>query len=454
MTAATVEGEKPDRGEGDCEPPIDLDTTYSPDHRLCDQSGSLEDWLSGLETLLIGQDVLTFAAVAGLTAPLLCWSPITGFSIEFVGRPATGKTTACALAAASWGRPALHDAIVPFERLSYPSFVSESLAMFADHPLVVDGADELFATHTTRERQGYLRDVDRAISGMSVLDGPAAATRRRHVVISSSQRSITELSGDLEEGCIRLGGHLLTVKIPDRSHGVVATVPAPFASAGRYINALSSHMQQHHGWAGRQFLAGVLNAINRDALAFRNKVAGMMEEFVSHAAVDENNGPLLRDAWRFGLVFAADRLAKAYEAMPPNLDTDNAILGCWRLYTDGEAGTPFLARLHAIADEPNIIDLGGGKLPTIDKPDRKQAAAYLRTKGGARYLYIPADKIGQAFADWDRIKSSDEVERLLQFEYEYNKDKCRKRRKRKVKKRLSKGEAQESVYCFLLNPSV
>ncbi len=284
--------------------------------------------------------------------------------------------------------------------------------------------------------------------------GDTAFSRTRLVLWSTSQRPIEELCGNDEAARARLGSRLLTIPVPtDRMGKVVADLPddGDIASSAQLIDALNRHIRNHYGHAALRLIQKLLVAAAGDEPSLRADVKKYVADFLALVSIDESDGPVRLAATRFGLVSAAGHLARRFGALPDELDTDAAVLACYRMHTGIDPYAAFLDRLRDLLKDPKTFDLGSkGKLPKVSKQQRSDALAYVRRHQGETRLYIRPKHIHLVFPEWESLKSRPSVTELLVRETEKRKSGSTHQH-RQIKCLLGRGRKPERVFCFSLS---
>lgn len=412
-------------------------------------NGSLAEYRKGLKPLLKGQHVLTTAICASLAACVLAFTDLDSFTLSFVTKSGSGKTSLLRLAASAWGRPKygeVEDSSF-FDRLE----TLEQIASVNDHPLIIDGLDSWFALENSRQRIEKARLFASIFEAKTARWNSTAFSPTRLIVLTATSNALGELCGDEQGLRDRLGTGLLTILLPTRKSGVAEpTDDKNEVNGPELMEQLNGLITMQYGHAGRQLVASLLKAAFDDDAALRAEIHTMMREFADKSGGDCQDGSARRDALRFGLIAAAGQLATRCGALPRKLDTDAAVLASYRMYANTRPPRLFLERLASLAFDPKTIDLGGGHKPsTVSDEQREAAVAYRRSVGSKTEVYIRPEQIYAAFPDWDRIKKTEDVRGCQECEgARLGKD--RKSRHRKPKKSLGRGRDQERVYCFAI----
>ena len=143
-------------------------------------------------------------------------------------------------------------------------------------------------------------------------------------------------------------------------------------------------------------------------------VASLIDEFVEQVGADPEDGASLATANRFGLLYATGCLAREMGVLPSEIDTNGAVLACYRLYQAHSGKASFASRLRALIGDSRVIDLGGAReVAEVTDKQRATAIAYIRHKSGTVLLYIRKDEITRVFEDWNEIERSKAVKRAF-----------------------------------------
>lgn len=413
--------------------------------------GDRAAYLKGLGHLLQGQDILTFALMVSLTAPLLRWAPQQeSFGFQVVGSHCSGKTVAAWVAASAWDR------VGAGEYIHNHNFVDEDSRRerfdhCSDQPVILDNLERWFALENDQRKRAIVRVLDIFLDHRIRTYGGTVLKNAHSVIWAAAREPLETLCGNDEEARTRLGGRIMAIPVPEERTGKIVAEPLPHEidSSATLIQELTAHLKQHNGHAAKRFIRKALRAAGKNEVSLRARIQRLIKRFVAKAGVEKTDGPALLAASRFGLVYAAGELGRQWGAMPKKLDPLAAALACFNLYRNGNIGnvTPFADRLRALQDDALCIDLGAGKLPVVPKQERKSALSYVRVSKGQTLVYVHPTRIYDVFPDWDMIKAKKSVVKLQRVERE-PRNGGSKHTHNTVKQKLSADRKPERVYCF------
>lgn len=161
------------------------------------EKGELEGWLE-LDPIIAAYPRLRSAIYAALLPPLMrILGSVENFSFQIIGPPASGKTTAVALAASVWGNPDLSSdtpTILPWG--ASQEFLVEAAACLRDLPLFLEDYEGSSARHRVDKMAALLAGR----GGGEMVRGSFTPVRSwSTVVLSSAVRGVEDLD---ETGCL------------------------------------------------------------------------------------------------------------------------------------------------------------------------------------------------------------------------------------------------------------
>ncbi len=406
----------------------------------------------GIAPLLVGQDVLTFSLCASLAPALMRYcDDAESFGFQLCGPESSGGLLALQLAASVWGHPARGPSIERHDYFERPD-LERRATLYHDQPFLLERPERWFALDTARKKLEHIRELGSLFINRAPLCNGSASAPTRTILMTETSRPVEELCGNDQASRDYLGDRLLLIPVPPSRKGAfIADPPNDVASSiPELVEKLNDHIRVHYGHSARRFISKVLTDVaGNDGADLRKQVRKLVRRFVECSGVDINDGPALRAATRFGLVSAAGELGKTFGALPDELDTDAAVLACYRMHVAAPGGQTVALRLRELIGTPQVVDLGSGKLPAVSGKQRKRALAYVRTKHGRTLVFVKPSSIKDVLPEWDSIEGTPAVRNLLQVEGKsLGKDNSNRHLTRK--KTLGKGRKEERVFCFLL----
>ena len=355
-------------------------------HEEHTQAGTLAGWQQDIAAKAVGNPLLLLVVSASFAGPLLQRCNAEGGGFHIVGDSSTGKTTLIEAACATWGGPG-------FKRSwrATANGMEGAAAMFNDCLLALDEISEcdpkevgaiIYALGNGRGKQR----ANRSGSAQGV-------TRWRCFVISSGERTIATT---MQEGGhrVKAGQSMRLLDIPaaqtfgawDNLHD--ASSPAAFSDAIKRAAA------QHHGQAGRAFLA---------KLTFDTSDFCAMLEDVKAApifATDGTEGQDKRAAARFALIGLAGELATSYGLtdwpVGAAIEAAGHAFKLWQS-TRGKGNDERRQILQRVSGF--IERHGDGRFSDADSTDEMQVrdrAGWWRDTNGAREYLFTADGMHEA----------------------------------------------------------
>ncbi len=385
----------------------------------CSERGSLKAWREMMSHHLSDQSIAVFALCLAFVAPILKLSSRVGnFGFELVGEGGAAKSVIQLIVSSVFGGALKNEH--GHYWISFNSTLNgfeQTMAHHNDLLMILDEASLFQAEKSPKVRASGFRALAFQLSNGSEKKrfGGASAKEFRFAYLSSSNEPLAQLIGDDTDIAKAAADRLITIQItPNRPYGAFDALPAGIDDKAQLIETLIAAVSKHHGKAIRRYLRRLVDARYADQRALKQQIATSMETFRTKAGVDRNDGSAVRVADAFGFVYAAGELAKTYGALPKAFNCGKSVMKCYRLHlARSSQGESFEERLLAIASGPRIIDLGKGKLPTLDGEQLGSAVGFIRSRGGKRELWVDPGGIYRLFPDWKRLKSTSEVKILL-----------------------------------------
>jgi hypothetical protein len=267
----------------------------------------------------------------------------------------------------------------------------------------------------------------------------------RFVFATSSNESLMDVIGGTTASGVTeaVADRLMTVPLAGRELGVFDHIPPGYSDIGDFIADLVNASAIHHGTAMRHFIQSLVSLSAKDRVAFRSRLESHISDFRHHACVEANAGSARRVADSFGLVYAAARLAKYVGALPDSFDPLSSALECYSLHKSAFLPQPSAAeRLRALFDDPDVVDLDRGPLPTLSDRRLAKTKAFLRSnRTGEIELLIPPNAIRNLVPNWNQVRRDDfEVARMVRRDGDG---------RHTVKRRVRQNSPSDRVICFV-----
>lgn len=359
--------------------------------------GTLEAWKGGTPKAVKYHPLPAFALMAMFVPPILRFMPQVGnIIIELVGPRDIGKSTALAAAASAVGPEAYITGLRDVQR-NLAAVQRQS----RDYPLVIDFVAQGLATATKPKRAELFTAVDYDL---------ARAPGGRVTLLSGRQ--------PLRDAC-NMPSHedgIITIMVPPGAQGVFASLPDGFASHAMYADHLTATANANYGVAFPAFVEALRADLKSDHQAVEDRIESLQNQFLAFAEV-QASGVEHRVARVFAAVYTAARLAIRYGVLPANFPRKAATLAVLDMYRQATtARLPFLSRLDNLIASERLVTITDEANPEAQAIAVKNALGSLTIKAGERIVKILPEKIEQAFADWKRIRGTDDVRTFLKLD--------------------------------------
>lgn len=260
--------------------------------------GELEEWKEKVARVMGRSPLGSFALAVMFVPPILAILGERGsVAFDFVGPPGSGKSTLQLLAHSAVG-PAL-----PFAGPNYRSHLDAATdidrlaALGRGLPILLDGAEELAGS-------------GRPEKAILALTRSTALVKYPSVMLSSGTARLSKLAPKVQ---IEGSWHSIPV---DSRNGVLGDRYCKTAPPWTVLNDLADIAQRHHGLAYPRFVEGLVHLRNKDPGALCSQLEADVERFVAKCDLPPGDGQAHRMARHFGIVSAAQKLARRLGALP------------------------------------------------------------------------------------------------------------------------------------------
>ena len=400
-------------------------------------NGTHRNWLVQVAQHLTGQNLPMLAVLMALAAPLLeIIGETQNVGFEFCGPPETGKTTCLRLMASIAGNPAL-----------LPSFNATKLGlegMFVAHnclPFVVDEANLV-----SRGDSQFLADFafHMSLGTTRVTAHQPVLVKYRFVFATTANdpfySGLRAFAADTASAALQ---RLIPLLVPrDNPFGVFDHLSSGFSTSGAMASYLSQAIGEQYGTPMRKMLRAVVKLRASDPDRLKNGLLRRIHAFEAAVGIATTVRGKSRIATAFGLLFAAGEFAKAHGILPANWDCMAACIAGYRNYlTQLPHHTPLAARLLAIAQRPETLDLRGRALPELSDDDLHRHGAFLNKGVSGRIELLFTDAIRrQFFPDWNTLRQS----------AEFRASNLSGRDRRTTQRQVRQGRRKERFIAFVL----
>jgi putative DNA primase/helicase len=288
--------------------PVILGTEAENAAKMAALTGTIEGWQAEVAALAVGNPLAAFCIAAALAGPLLDVLGENSGGVHLFGPSKTGKTTALSMGCSVWG--------VPYKGGALRDWRSTSNAM---EVAAEDASDGLLALDEIH--QADPREVSTVIYALFNDGGKSRMNRNSHAQRRRTWRALAMSTGEIDVGTMvaRAGERLpagAQVRLPSLPVGAdpwpeLHGQPDRLALA----NLLHAGMKQHHGHAGRAFVAILAEARGREPGGLAelfDRIRGKLESKLP-AEADAQVREVVR---RFALVATAGELATTAGILP------------------------------------------------------------------------------------------------------------------------------------------
>jgi hypothetical protein len=383
-------------------------------------AGTLKNWRRRVAFRLTGQALPSFMMALPFVGPLL---DVIGRQqsviFELIGAAGTGKTSLQKIAAGTPER---------FEDLLTGGH--DYLARYAGSLLLVDDPQLALAGVASSRLATQVRDV---VANLSRVPQPL-------VCLIAARTSLLDHVGAESSVGQAIEDRIISLRIGDRLFGVFDSIPDDEASASEFADALCAAAQASQGAPIQAYLQRLVQDRADDEAGLRERLSRFMQSFRDKSGADPDDGPSVRVADAFALVYAAGRLAQDYGVLPEDWKVGPAILRCFKEHRVGPAAPrSYLEQLEEIAAGADVIHLRRGV--SVEPELVAAAQVFVRHRAQGRELLIRAAARQEVLQAWKRQQPPPGLAALLILEDGHF----------TVKRRLHKG-APERVYAFRLPP--
>jgi hypothetical protein len=311
------------------------------------RSGSVESWKSSIAAPALSSSILMFSISAAFAPPLLKMMRTNTFGFCLFGESRSGKTLATVVAGSVVGSGSIAHLL---DWNATDNRLQEQLPEFNDCLVPVD--DLMSMKGSDRDKYARVKSLAYifalgAGTGRHSSYSPGNEDNWRAIVLSSNEISIRDLAA--RSRAERNPGE--TVRFID--------LPATFDGATDIFD-LKSNVQRRLSWekwfkACERNQGYVFENFLKLLIARKPKVRSLIQGHIrtfAESVEDEGDGNLARDiARKFGLIYAAGRLAITFRLVPWKSDTlHEAIQKCYFASRDllPDEGVTLRAGIHAL----------------------------------------------------------------------------------------------------------
>lgn len=420
---------------------------FEANEQKCGRSGNLKKWKSKVAVPLTGHSLGSFILMSAFMPPLLDLTERVGnFGFEIVGKKGIGKSTLQYLMSSVLGGVLQGDGGHYWINLDTTiNALEDVMKGHCDLPIIMDEANLLAADAPPKLRADIVKALAFKLGSGSEKGRLGNSTPRDYRLgfVISTNEPISSLIGHNSEQARAAADRLITIPIDDaKPFGVFDFLPESYSSSGDFAQALVSAAGKHHGWAINEFITHLVKERSNDEKKLRKAIKKQVARFRIKAGINSNDGSAIRVADAFGLVYAAGILAQKYGVLPKSLRCGPAALDCYKLHIQQRVGAhqPFKKRLAKLAKDTDVLRFT--KKHETRKLKVNQHKAILRKNKNQLELLVMRSKIEQVFPDWQSIKSSREITRMMKRDGKHS----------TVKRIVAKGAKPVRVYCFKILP--
>lgn len=375
------------------------EVVFEPDKRKWSTKGTLDEWRDGVARPLADQFIPMFGLMTAFAAPLKelvgAWSNV-GF--EFVGAGGLGKSSLLSWVSSVYGGDGSDPAARYWESWNTTLAGLETLApKHADCLLILDEFNLFGQQETSRKRQAMVRSAAFQLGHASgrTRFGSTRPQAYRLLYLSSSNTPLTSaLNGDDSTSTKAAADRLLTLSADARAgYGIFHSLPAGFETSSDLVRAVNGAAAANYGVAIREYLGKLVASVAVDREGVTAKLGKWIREFRDAAAIDQNQGSAVRTADSFALIYAAGKLARAYDILPKDWRCKTAVLACYHQHVQEKrlaTGAP-IDQVGAFAARAGVADLRRFiQLPDLTDGEVRAAAGFLlRGQGRNEFVIHP-----------------------------------------------------------------
>jgi putative DNA primase/helicase len=416
------------------------------------QAGSLEAWQKAVRRFVRGQPIPILSVCLGFTGPILSLTEFKeNIGFELWGGSSTGKSTMLDLLASVSGAPLGVAGSLATTWLNTGMTIQVLMAARSGLSLALDEGG-----HLGSDAEGASGQLSSAVHflGAGVTKGRKGIAGESGVAVSwlsTSNKPLAEIVGKRSADPTALAVRLINIFTgKEKTMGVWATLPKGALTTGDASNQLKAALRANHGWAIDLFLNRLVKAIQNDEDELKASIARHVARFLKKAAVGGQDGPDLRVAQKFAVVYAAGRLASDWDILPVN-NLWESLLKCFRqwqaaqLPTTGNNPTAH-ERVLAYADTnaADLFDLDAYLAPPLTARAMDTHAGFLKTVKTRRCLLIRP-------ARWEAIFGQDAFNMLTELKKAglllFNDG-------RQYNTKIRKSRTMNKVYAVVLKPPI
>ena len=388
----------------------ELEILLDDDSKKWTSKGMHAEWLE-TANLMVGQSRIILLVSFQFVPPVLSMlSDFFNIGIEIVAPPGCGKTTAARYALSVWGGD-------PARLTGFSETWATTLAGLEPtiqfHSYAMLGLDELNLFGSLDDRQ-VRRQLETAVFRLCYgvekarYNESGRPRADRMCWQSTSNVPILDVLTGINPNVVAAAGdRLITIPAVASEFGIFDRLPPGFGSSSALAEHLHSASDKFYGIPIRIFLTRLVRARRRNEPALRAWIEKKIQIFLRHAGVDLNNGPAVRVARQFGLIYAMGCLAQEWGVLPREWRIGWAVLVCYRAHLSHRAGRQPSRRteLDRIIDyarrhRQQLIDLRAGKVD-MDDDSLAEACGFLKAaSGGGLELLVPPNRMHREFRDY------------------------------------------------------
>jgi Domain of unknown function (DUF927) len=388
----------------------ELEILLDDDSNKWTSRGTHAEWLETAK-LMVGQSRIVFLVSFQFVPPVLSMlSDFFNVGIELVAAPGFGKTTVARYALSVWGGD-------PTRLTGFSETWATTLAglepTIQSHSYAMLGLDELSLFGSLDDRQ-VRRQLETAVFrlcyGVEKAKYGASGRPRADRVCwqSTSNVPILDVLTGIDPNVVAaVGDRLITIPSVASEFGIFDRLPPGFVSSSALAEYIHSASDKFYGVPIRIFLTRLVRTRRCNEPALCAWIEATIQIFLRRAGVDPNNGPAVRVARQFGLIYAVGCLAQRWSVLPLEWRIGWAVLLCYRAHLSHRTNrqTSRRTELDRIIDyarqhRQQLVDLRAGK---VDMDDASFAEAYgflKATSGGGIELLVPPPRMHRSFPDY------------------------------------------------------